>query len=153
LLTGNDAAVRREASEALAAVGAVAQDAVPALRGALKDPDADVRRNAVAALAKLREQARPALPELIAALADRKLHEPVAELLVKLGPDPAVQRLAEALKDKEPAVRQGAALALGKFGADAKDALGRLDRAIEVERDPDAKKAMRRARLEIRPAQ
>jgi len=149
-LASKDVAVRREASAGLAAVGAVARDAVPALNLALKDEDPTVRANAVIALGQLGEAARPALKNLITALQDRKSHETIAALLVKIGAEPAVPQLTKGLKDKDPSVRLGAALALQKFGADALDAGTALDTALRAEKDEDVKKAMRAALKAIR---
>ncbi len=148
-LASKDVAVRREASAGLAAVGAT-REAIPALASALKDDDSTVRINAVTALGPLGQAARPALKNLITALQDRKSHETIAGLLVKIGADAAVPPLIKALKDKDPAVRLGAALALQKLAAGAQEALPALDSAYRVEKEDDVKKAVRAAAKEIR---
>ena len=115
LLSSKDVAVRREASAGLAAIKAVPRDAIPALTLALKDDDATVRTNAVTALGPLGTAARPALKNLVSALQDRKSHETIAALLVKIGAEPAVPELIKALRDTDASVRLGAALALQKL--------------------------------------
>ena len=143
LMSSPHAATRREASEALALIGAVAEDAVPALTKALKDSEPAVRRNALTALDKLGAKARPALMELIAALQDRKLHEPIAAVVVKIGADSAVKPLGKALGNEDPAVRLGAVHALRQFGAEAAGEETALGKAIAIEKDDEIKKAMR----------
>jgi HEAT repeat protein len=150
-LAGTDAERRREAAEALAAVGAVARDAVLALSGALKDKDPAVRKNAAVALSKVGDPALPALTNLIAALSERKLHEPILVALKNIGPVKAVPPLIAALKDKDPSVRLGAAVALAQFGDDAADAVKPLGTAVAVEKDEDVKKAMRDALKRLKP--
>jgi HEAT repeat protein len=151
LLSSKDAAMRREASELLAAIGTVARDAVPELTQALQDREPAVRRNAVVALGKVGEPAKPAVKPLIRTLKDRELHGPVADALVKIGPD-AIPALIEALKDNENrgAVWLGVARTLEKFGSEARDALDALDRAIGNEKDDEVKKAMREVVKEIK---
>jgi HEAT repeat protein len=150
-LAGTDAPRRREAAEALATIGAVARDAVPALGGALKDKDPAVRKSAAVALSKVGEDALPALTNLIAALSERKLHEPVLAALKNVGPVKAVPPLIAALKDKDPSVRLGAAVALAQFGDDAADAVKPLGTAVAAEKDEDVKKAMRDALKRLKP--
>jgi HEAT repeat protein len=150
LLSSPDAAVRRDASAGLAAVGAVAQDAVPALGTALQDDDADVRQNAAVSLSKVGEEARPALKNLVRALAERPLHEPVITALVKIGPDAVLPSLVGSLTDERLAVRLGAALALGRFGPAAREALLPLNKAIAAEKDDQARIAMRAAAARIK---
>jgi HEAT repeat protein len=150
-LSGTDAERRREAAEALATIGAVARDAVPALGGALKDKDAAVRKNAAVALSKVGEPAQPALTNLVAALSERKLHEPILAALKNIGPVKVVPPLIGALKDKDPSVRLGAAVALAQFGDDAADAVKPLATAVAAEKDEDVKKAMRDALKRLKP--
>ena len=151
LLSGTDAERRRERRR-----GAGDHRRRRARRGAgarraLKDKDPAVRKSAVVALSKVGEPARPALANLVAALEDRKLHEPLLTAIKNIGSDKAVPPLIQALKDKEPSVRLGAAQALGQFGDDAADAAAPLDRAIAVEKDDEVKKAMHAALMRIKP--
>ena len=46
-------------------MGPAAQDALPALKDALRDPDTDVRSTAIAALARIGPTARIAVPDLL----------------------------------------------------------------------------------------
>ncbi|HEX5271888.1 MAG TPA: HEAT repeat domain-containing protein, partial [Gemmataceae bacterium] len=152
LLGGSDAAMRRDAAEALATVGTAARDAVPALGKALKDKDPAVRKSAAVALGNVGEASRPALADIIAALADRKLHQPLLVALKNVGWVKGVPPLVEALKDNDAAVRLGAAQALAQFGDDATDGAAKpLKAAAAVEKDEEVRKAMREALKRISP--
>jgi HEAT repeat protein len=79
-------------------------------------------------------------PEMIADLKSRELRDrivAVRNLQHRTGePEQVVPALIEALKDKSDDVRWSAAIGLGYFGADAKDAIP----ALEVAKtDPDAR--------------
>jgi|HubBroStandDraft_6_1064221.scaffolds.fasta_scaffold199681_2 HEAT repeat protein len=74
-------------------------------------------------------------------------------LLPQKSRDPAqlVPALIEALKDKDHAVRQSAALALGSFGEQAKDAIPAL-KAAQHDRDARVREAAGKALARIDPS-
>jgi HEAT repeat protein/S1-C subfamily serine protease len=119
-----DLEVRRGAIASVAKVGVDAKTLAPMLAQALADKS--VRMEAMAALADLGPDARPAVPNLVAVLeqagTDRDLISKVAATLGKVGKS-AVKDLIKAMSSNTPAVRLGAATALGDIGPAAKEAL------------------------------
>ncbi len=79
-------------------------------------------------------------PELVADLKSPEEHNRIAAVrfLEQRKGDPAqvVPALVEALKDKEPEVRWGAANGLGYYGEQARDAIPALQ---AIQHDPDAR--------------
>lgn len=102
---------------------AVASSSVPALAESLSDPSEDVRRTAAVALQKFGTYAAPAVPALLGCLQDPDggVREHAANTLGQLGKSgiggaagsPPI--LTEMLKDSLPAVREAAAVALGRL--------------------------------------
>jgi HEAT repeat protein len=125
----NEVAVRRAAVVTLDGFGAAAKPAVSPLRDALKDDDKFVRALAMHALGaigkELGTERKGVVEDLLAGMSDRVLEVRVAavETLGALGADglgddlPAVvERLTDAKRDTQKAVRDAAADALKKLG-------------------------------------
>jgi HEAT repeat protein len=119
--------VRQRAAAALDLIGPEARAATPALLKALKDKSPRVRAVAAHALGEVGGYPSLTVPALTLALNDGApdVKKQATLALVSLGQS-AVPSLREALKSPEPAVRRDTAEALGKMGADAKEAAGDL---------------------------
>lgn len=131
-LRDDDAYVRAGAVAALVRYVGQQPSVFPLVRSAAKDTDPKVRLTAMAVLSRF---GVPAVPFLIDAMRDpdpevwRKIIEVLREMEV---PTKTLQPLlTRALKDDDANLRQGAAYALSRFGADAVPAL------LEVMKDPD----------------
>ena len=155
--TDKSARVREAAATALGRLEGDAAKAVPELKAALKDPQPVVRSAAAEALRRIAvdkeaaEDVASALPELEQLLKDRDadhLGRAAAALAIGQVGAPAavaaVGTLADAAADdKAPAdVRRAAAEALGRLGADAGAAAGRLGSVLSA---GDAPPEVRRA--------
>jgi HEAT repeat protein len=129
--------LRQDIADVLGRIGPDAKDAVPALASVLLENDSALRGRAATALGAIGPEAKAAVPKLVLALEDRSTLESVVAALAKIG-KPAVSGLTNALTDKNPAVRLGAAVALGRIGPDARSAVPALslrytkDRYLEV---------------------
>jgi HEAT repeat protein len=123
-LRDGDWQVREAAIEALGAVGSPAVDAL--LR---QLRDWDIRRAAIRALGKVRDER--VLEPLIGQLRSDEFLEEAKEALVELG-EPAVERLVEALRDKDENVRKQAVIVLGRIKATSA-----IDPLIEMLKDKD----------------
>ena len=133
-LADRDAATRRRAAQELAARGAQAAAAVPALVTALGDRSPDVRLRAAEALGRIGPAAAAASSALAAALRDTDALVP-AEAAKALGlvgeaAAPAAGALGSALSHKDVAVRREAARALARMGRRAEPALASLVAAL-----------------------
>jgi serine/threonine protein kinase len=125
-LTHSNPLLRRKAAQALAEMGADAEPAAPALRGAIKDGDVEVRKNARLALDKIdvavaEAKAAKTRESILATAKDLKAREAAKrikalEQLAGYGPDANIvgEQLIEALTDKIPAVQTAASDALQK---------------------------------------
>jgi len=104
----------------------------PSLTAALRHPQGDVRRAAARSLGQI---GAPTLPAVRAALANSDVATRSAALsaLVWFG-ELGIPDFSAALADTEPTIRRQAAAALGRIGAPAKDALGKL---VDLTADPD----------------
>ncbi|MEQ8786896.1 MAG: HEAT repeat domain-containing protein [Pirellulaceae bacterium] len=136
LLTYPQAEVRRTAAWQLAQ-RSEAEDmtsAVPALRGALRDPDWLVRSNAADALGAYGSHAKDAVGELTAAVDDPNaaVAKSAVEALAELGRDaaPAAPRLLRAIQGDEFCARKELIVALGKIGPSARPAIPKLAEAL-----------------------
>ncbi len=117
-LEAMEVASRKEAVEALAAIGPDAKAAVPALLKALDDNAAAVRVGAIVALGRIGPGAKPAVPKLLEALMDQDKDFRLAALqsLGSIGPDAkeAVPVLLKTLKEeRENTIRSRLLQALG----------------------------------------
>jgi HEAT repeat protein len=139
-----DSQLRQSIARAFGKMGPEAKDAVPALSKVLTEKDSALRREAALALGAIGPDAKAAATKLVVALADRTTLESVVESLAKLG-KPAVLPLRVALGDKNPDVRLGATVALGKIGPDAKEAVEDLKIRQQIERIPEIREATRTA--------
>lgn len=105
---------RTLSAEILAKVGG--EEALPALRAALRDPHTDVRARAAAALGRLRD--RDSREPLLAALEDARweVRSQAAKALGELEDPAALPQLANALRDSEWWVRTNAEEAMRRMG-------------------------------------
>jgi len=129
MLHDRDAGVRTYAAICLTVIGGACDAAfeyIPNLQECLEDPDPGVRVEATKALAEMieAEDLGEVAEKLVEALEDRRIpifRASSAEALGALGEAglPFVDKLAHALKDQYPFVRQAAAKALGDLGSEA----------------------------------
>ena len=105
---------RTLSAEILAKVGG--EEALPALRDALRDPHTDVRARAAAALGRLRD--RNSLEQLLGALEDTRweVRSQAAKALGEVEDPIALPHLAQALRDPEWWVRANAEEAMRRMG-------------------------------------
>jgi HEAT repeat protein len=135
LIANLRAGPERRCLVAVNALAALGEPAVPPLIELLNVKDEPLRARAASALGEIGPPARGAIPALIELLRlpDRETRENVATALAGIGPE-AVEPLTQALRDRDPKVRGGAAFALEKLGAQAKPAIPALVAALS---DPD----------------
>lgn len=127
-LKDKDKDIRVGAIKALWQLGPAAKDGVPALAQLVEDKDQQTALAAIETLGQIGPRAETAVPNLILAFAGGdEMYEGTVEALVKIG-KPAVPALVNALSDKQPIYRLGAAVTLGRIGPDAKAAVGPLSR-------------------------
>jgi HEAT repeat protein len=134
-LQEKDPAARREAMQALAAIGPDAATAAPAILRGLDDDDTAVREGALDALAGIGPAAKAAVPTLVRALADKDVQyrDKAIKALDAIGASDVaiVTALAGALIDPDPRRRSGtAALSLQRRGPAAKAAVPVLKKAL-----------------------
>jgi HEAT repeat protein len=123
-LHDGDWQVREAAVEALGLVGS------PAVEPLIKQlRDWDVRKFAIRALGKMKDER--VLEPLIGMLRSDEFKEDATGALVELG-SPALERLVEALQDKDENVRKQAVIILGRI----QDA-GAVDPLIDMLKNPD----------------
>ncbi|HEX9743274.1 MAG TPA: HEAT repeat domain-containing protein [Nitrospiraceae bacterium] len=124
VLRDGDWQVREAAVEALGQVGSPAVEyLVKMLR------DWDIRKSAIRCLGKIKDER--VLDPLMQQLHHDEFMDDATEALVDLG-SPSVERLVQALKDKNEVVRKQAIIALGRI----KDPSA-IDPLIEMLKDPD----------------
>jgi len=135
LREGEDAEMRAEAAEALGALGADAEPAVPDLVKALTDDDPKARASAAHGLGDIGKPAAAAIPGLELLLKDA---EPIvvaagcyALYRIKGKSDRLVTLATQVLKDRRVSVARRGAYALGAMGADAKKAIPALIEAVK----------------------
>ncbi len=122
LRNGRELRMREYAASALGQIGPAAEAAVPALASALDTRDEDRREAAAEALGNIGPAAREAVPALSIALRNRKA---------------GLKRTAPGLVDFDyegadsESARKAAAVALGKIGSEAKDAIPALREALK----------------------
>jgi HEAT repeat protein len=124
----------------LGQMGYLSADVFPNLIAALKDPAPEVRAVACRCLCGYPGDATGALRPLSAALSDKddRVREEAANALAwhpRGRDDVVIPALISALKDKCRPVRQNAALALGRIGPAAKNAVPALLDALRDKRD------------------
>ncbi len=126
LIEDDTGRVRVNAALALGKVGS-SGEIVTALLDALEYQYLDIRFAAVEALGEIGPDASESIDEIIQLLEGAKGDnlETTCNALVNIGPE-AVPGLIEALDDTNFNIRVGAVTALGKFAADAVDALPKL---------------------------
>jgi HEAT repeat protein len=134
----------RRCSVVVYAMAALGEPAVPALIELLRDNDKHVRWMAGYSLSRIGPAARSSIPALVEALPvpHREIREFIAGALAGIGPE-AVEPLIRALRDRDPKVRGGAALAIEKLGAHAKAAAPALFAALSDPEPPDDPKPPR----------
>lgn len=123
-LDDKDEQVRLVAAKQLGKQGASAMDAVPALTKMLNDPSMSLRLVASQALQSIQPPSGSASPPSKSADDDRD--KKLKDFKNKL----EVSKLIDRLSDPDEVVRLVAARELGKRGADAKDAVSALTKAL-----------------------
>ncbi len=133
--------VRHAVIDALQAIGAASEEAVPALVSLLGDESLEVRRGATFALGKIGPAAKAALPDIRKNFeADKDLRPVSVWAMVHITPEDdklveqALPFLIAALKREEPFVRFEAVETLGLIGPRARSAASALEALRE---DPD----------------
>jgi HEAT repeat protein len=110
----------------LGKLGPDAAEALAAIQTCLQSGEREVRREAVAALGAMGPTAEPAARVLVELLASNDTHQATVDALVKIG-KAAVPALLQAIDrttfNKDPHVRHGAVVALGRLGLDAAEAV------------------------------
>ena len=130
LIEDDTGRVRVAAALALGKVGS-SGEVMTALLEALEYQFLDIRFAAVEALGEIGPDAAEAIDDIIQLLEGAKGDnlETTCNALVKIGPE-AVPGLIDALDDTNFNIRVGAVTALGKFAADAADALPELKKMV-----------------------
>jgi HEAT repeat protein len=131
--------VRLIATQSIGALRGPAQQVIPSLTMALKDPSSPVRQAAASGLSKLGRDAKPATRALAMALEDKDAEVclAAAQALSRIGPEAkaAIPALIRALSNqRDEYARSGVAQALGRIGPDAREAVPALVKAL---RDSD----------------
>ena len=130
------------AAEGLEKLGPLAEDALPDLIAALKDPEPFVRMAAARALAKIGSSSPEVLAALRAAAKDEKKHvrdgateayQTLCDALVDKARKEDVPALIVSLKDPDPSLRIAAARALARVGSISPDVLAALRVAAKDE--------------------
>lgn len=127
-----DLGVRTAAASALASLGTAGKPAVPALTAALKDAEGRVRLSVASALLHLDPKATAAVPvlaELLQHPEDGLRQQAAAE--VRRQGRTLLPILKDALQDKDPAVRGGAAQGLGALGPTASSVVALLNNTLK----------------------
>jgi HEAT repeat protein len=152
-LKKDNAALRACAAGALGRFGPRARAAAPALRAALADKDPAVCLRAFVALHLLGEDSRKLVPGVLDVLkkTDRGARQKVYESLQEQGDLPltAFVPLLLGAFDELPDDRAAIAATLGHFGPLAREAVGRLTRALE-DNHPEVRRAAALALKRIR---
>ncbi len=140
------APVREEAVIALGKLKPFADKSAAVLKKALADPDFPAPTHAARSLWLLTGDADEAAKWLTKAMGDLTYFQHAVEVLGEMGPDaaPAVDRLIEALGERDPDDRVSAALALGRIGAPATKAEPALRKLLEDE-EPQVREAAQSA--------
>ncbi len=151
LITDKDERVAQEAALSLARIGPAAKEAVPTLIQALQRPKNQNVYAIAYALGSIGSDAASAEPVLSDLLkgSDRKLALVSAWALVQIRPadevaEKTVPVLTAGLSADLPLARRGAAEALGRLGALAKDALPALQKATN-DKDATVREAVAKA--------
>lgn len=140
------APVREEAVIALGKLKPYAKESVPALKKALADPDFPAPTHAARSLWLLTDDPDTALPTLIKAMDDLTYFQHAVEVLGEMGPKaaPAVDRLIEALDERDPDDQVAAAFALARIGSSASKAQEPLRKLLDAE-EPHVREAAQTA--------
>lgn len=136
------APVREEAVIALGKLKPYAEESVPALKKVLTDPDFRSPTHAARSLWLLTGDPKEALPTLIKSMDDLTYFQHAVEVLGEMGPEaaPAVDRLVEALNERDPDDRVAAAYALARIGSPAAKAQEPLRKLLDDE-EPQVREA------------
>lgn len=134
LKSSKDPLARRQAAAGLGEKGELAKGATPTLLAALKDKDEFVRRMAVRSLGQIKAEPDVAIPAMKRLFQDedRGVIEALGEAFATMG-SPAVPPLTEMLRSRDPLHKKTAAVALGKMGPQAKEAVPALIAAFKSE--------------------
>jgi HEAT repeat protein len=162
-LDSGEAQARYQAIYALGAIGAEAEEAVPALAKILtEDPDHEARHQAAMALSKMDPASRAAAKALARALADAepivRMNAAIALFRLRAEARPAVPALIQALRDESnqtnlgtfhATIQEMAALALGRASGGSPSAVGALTEVLTADCTEETRIAVARALGEI----
>lgn len=153
LLMDADASVRAAAAFALGEIGISAVDSITTISRILAgDKDVTVRKECAVAIGKMGPKAVKGAATLLKVLrqeSDADVRTAISDAIARVGAlaKETAPALAEALGDNSPAVREIAAITLGKIGPSARAALGALEKATK---DSNAKVAEAAAAAQLR---
>ena len=146
VLTDKNAAVQAMALMAFETIGPAAKVAIPQLREAAKPgTDREVRPRAIDVLCRVDPGSPETIALIVSAMQDVTIRYPLVGDLGRLGPKArsAMPALEEALKDKDPAVRDATAEAIRKIDFER----GREYYEDKVKREPKNPNALRNLAL------
>lgn len=136
MLKSPDPSTRHQAALSLGRIGPAAVEAVPALMELARSDDLRGQREAAFALVAVGAGYDAAIPILTAVMAEgERGFEEARASLVRIGP-PAVPALAGLTGHSSPAVRLGAARALGEIGSGGEVAVRALVSSLKAEDSP-----------------
>ncbi len=146
LLLEGTAATRELAISEIVDIGPDLKGLIPTLVRLLGDPDEDIRRGAIMALGRMGPGAHDATQALLSMPANTRPEIRELASLSSAAVNSDVQRLINALDDKNQSVRVFAAICIGDLGPAANAYLPNLQRCLHScsDRD-DAKQEIRRA--------
>lgn len=133
-LADSNRQVRREAADALEAIGADPKQVAKGAIAALESSDSDAKTDALKLLSSLNADLVPLAPKLVKMLAaDRSESEAASDMLKAMGPKAAVvvKELTAQLESKNERAIVHAAAILGNLGVAAAPAADRLAKLIE----------------------
>ena len=135
LLKDDSSALRRDAALILGRMAKEAESAAPELLDALNDYDKHVCAEVIGALNRIGPLSEAQIPSLTEAMlhGDCEVRKPSLEMLIQFG-RPAVPVFMKELKDADAGRRTQAAMALGRIGQAAEEAIVDLQEATD---DPD----------------
>jgi len=144
-----NAEVRKNAASALDVYESRGVAALPALIAALKDPDSDVRSEAVDAITSMGTWGKDALPQVgdvIRKDADPAVRRNAVDALEWVDPEgrSSVPLLLEALKDKDPEVREKSLEVMASTRPFPVDAVAPAQATLASETDEDVKRLLQR---------
>src|SRR5262249_44017000 len=144
-LKNDSASVRQQAVQAITALGNLAKEAAPALLDALRDKDTNLRHQAVWALRSIQADSEivvPALAKIFKGDSNTQVKIAAIQVLSQYG-GKGLTIMLDALKDKEPGVRQQAVWALQNVrDADAETIIPALAKLFKEDPDVNVRRSV-----------